>query len=88
MVVMVGSPQLSLALALHGKIATERSTLKFLRQQDAPEVRMACEPHAEEIKNFALEPVGARPDRTERVNDGMLGTYTGAQADSRAPRDG
>src|SRR5208283_432792 len=78
----------ALAFALRRKITAERKTFKAIGQKDAAQVRMAGKLDAKEVKNLAFQPVGAGPDRFQRIHHGMLDAYAGAQADTVAPRNG
>jgi len=77
-----------LALALRRKIAAQRGAFEAIGQEDAPKVWVAFEADAEEIKNLALEPVGAGPNRSERVDDGLLGTEASAESQAIAAVEG
>ena len=49
-----------------GVVLPERIGGELLGHQDPPQVGMSDESNAEHIKNFALHPVGPRPDRDGR----------------------
>ena len=51
---------------LHRIVLAQRMALPVLRHQQPPQIRMAVEDDAEQIPDFALEPVGGRPHADDR----------------------
>src|SRR5713226_6094116 len=70
-VVMARRLSRSSAVAFHGIILAQRMAFPVLRHEDAPQVGVAFEPHAEQVKDFALVPVGSRPDRGDGFHRGV-----------------
>ena len=59
-------------LPLHGELLAERERVEVLGHQDAPQVGVPLEPHAEHVEGLALEPVRPGPERRRRGDDGVL----------------
>src|SRR5678815_3591368 len=57
---------LRLHLDLHRVVLPGRITLPVLRHQEPPRIGMTVERNAEHVPDFALEPVGCRPDDSRR----------------------
>src|SRR6185503_3368483 len=58
-------------LRLH-EILAKRMSRPVLRHQDAAEVRMVLEGHAQEVEHLALLPVGGAPHVRDRRNDRVV----------------
>src|SRR5208337_2236973 len=82
------SAERNLAFAFRRKITAKRKSFKAIGQEYAAQVRMTGKLDAKEVKNLALQPVGAGPDGFQRIHHGMLGADAGAQADTIAPWNG
>src|SRR5690348_4856798 len=54
-----------LAAALHRIVLAQRESREFIRHQDAPQVGMTAKPDAEHVIDFALQPLGAGPQRVD-----------------------
>ena len=54
----------NVAKAFGRVIAPKRMSFPVIRQQNAPQVGVPIKTHTEEIKDFPLVPIRARPDRS------------------------
>src|ERR1700681_706139 len=70
------------AVALHGIILAQRMAFPILRHQNAPQIRMPGETHAKQIENLALEVIGSRTDRSERLDCGAGAIQGNLQPDA------
>src|SRR5271154_5065604 len=61
-----------LPLALHRKIAAQRSPFELVGQENAAQVRVAFVTNSEQIENLAFQPIGALPDGHERIDNRLL----------------
>src|SRR5271166_1174090 len=68
-----------LTLSFHRKITAQRRSFEAVRQKNTSQIRMPFKTNAEEIKNLALQPVGARPNRNQGIDHRLLRADAGAQ---------
>src|SRR5207245_879449 len=63
------------AIPFHGIILAQGITFPILWHQDAPQIRMPFESHAEQVKCLTLVPVDPRPHRRQRCDNRIAAGY-------------
>ena len=72
---------------LHRIVLAQRIAFPVLRHQQPPQIGMAVEHDAEQVPDFALEPVGRRPDAADRRDVRVVAVQPHLHAQPQPVRD-
>src|SRR4249920_790813 len=70
---LLGSVITHFNVADQREVLAERMADESVVGEDAAKIRVTGEENAEQVERLALEPVGARPDVDQRIDDGIFG---------------